>query len=302
MLEHKYAPAGRIARTIYRETIEKFLWHWEGSDAEFREPWRPTQWTHEFPLALGELLKTLDREAAMLAGIAGTSRTSDTDSRKLAELPLHEHLARHGLGLHSTVHQHRFTKRLRARDVYTAAHLVRALDKVEARAGQDSSRAGAEGRLAHILGASEAVHTTLEAATDTWPLRSRMAVILDAFISDVWRPRSGCTGPARRCIWCSTRREHVHRWAVRERLSLARSLPPRSGIPPMTCSTTGASSPGCGHCTRLRESSRATHTCSLAKARRARKPHMRQPDAAPVCSRHVSEKACHARLTMADVR
>ena len=87
MLEHKYAPAGRIARTIYRETIEKFLWHWEGSDAEFREPWRPTQWTHEFPLALGELLKTLDREAAMLAGIAGTSRTSDTDSRKLAELP-----------------------------------------------------------------------------------------------------------------------------------------------------------------------------------------------------------------------
>ena len=98
MHEHKFAPAGRIARAIYRETIEKFLWHWEGSDAEFREPWRPTQWTHEFPLALGELLKTLDREAAMLAGIAGTSCIDSPDSHELAILPLHEHIARYGLG------------------------------------------------------------------------------------------------------------------------------------------------------------------------------------------------------------
>ena len=188
MHEHKFAPAGRIARAIYRETIEKFLWHWEGSDAEFREPWRPTQWTHEFPLALGELLKTLDREAAMLAGIAGTSCIDSPDSHELAILPLHEHIARYGLGLPSTVHQHRFTKQLRPQDVYTAAHLVRALDRVEARDGQNAPRTGAEGRLAHILGASEAVHTTLEAATDTWPLRSRMAVIMAAFISDVVAP------------------------------------------------------------------------------------------------------------------
>ncbi len=184
MHEDKHAPAGRIARAIYRETIQAFLWRWEGTDAEFREPQWPTQWTHEFPLALEELLETLDREAAMLAAIAGTSRTGDTVSLKLADLPIHEHLARHGLGLPSTVHKHHFTKRLHPQDFYTAAHLAWSLDKVEARYAQGSSRTGAEGRLAHILGASEAIHVTLDAAIDTWNLRSRMAVITAAFFSD----------------------------------------------------------------------------------------------------------------------
>ena len=188
MYEHRYTPVGRIATAIYRETIEKFLWRWEGTDADFREPEWPAQWTHEFPLALGELLDTLDREAALLAAIAGTSRTVDIDGHELAMLPIHEHIARHGLELPSTVHQHRFKKRLRPRDVYTAAYLARSLDSVEAKHAQDSSPARGEGRIAHILGASEAVHTTLEAAGDTWTLRSRMAVIMDAFISDVVVP------------------------------------------------------------------------------------------------------------------
>ena len=82
--EHKYSPTGRIARAIYRETIQGFLWHWEGTDADFREPLRPTQWTHEFPVALGELLGKLDRTAALLAGIAGTSWAGDTDDHELA--------------------------------------------------------------------------------------------------------------------------------------------------------------------------------------------------------------------------
>ena len=124
----------------------------------------------------------------MLAAIAGTSRIGDTVSLKLADLPIHEHLARHGLGLPSTVHKHHFTKRLRLQDFYTAAHLAWSLDKVEARYAQGSSRTGAEGRLAHILGASEAIHATLDAAIDTWNLRSRMAVIMAAFICDVVVP------------------------------------------------------------------------------------------------------------------
>ena len=53
---------------------------------------------------------------------------------------------------------------------------------------QDSPRTGAAERLAHILRASEAVHTTLDAAIDTWPMRSRMAVILATFIRDVVVP------------------------------------------------------------------------------------------------------------------
>ena len=38
MQEDRHAPAGRIARAIYRETIQEFLRHWEGTGAEFREP------------------------------------------------------------------------------------------------------------------------------------------------------------------------------------------------------------------------------------------------------------------------
>ena len=81
MYEDKYAPAGRIARAIYRETIQEFLWRWEGTDADFREPAWPTQWTHEFPLALGELLTTLERETAMLAAIAGTTHTDSPGAK-----------------------------------------------------------------------------------------------------------------------------------------------------------------------------------------------------------------------------
>ncbi|MDE2686469.1 MAG: hypothetical protein OXI16_03080 [Chloroflexota bacterium] len=186
--EDKYTLVGRIATAIYRETIEKFLWHWEGTDAEFSEPSWPTQWTHEFPLALGELIEALGREAALLAAIAGTSRTGDPVSLNLIDLPLHEHLARHGLGLPSTVHECRFTKRLHPQDSYTAAYLAWVLDTVDARDGQNSPRTGAAGRLAHILGASEAIHTTLDAAVETWPLRSPMAVIMAAFIRDVVTP------------------------------------------------------------------------------------------------------------------
>ncbi len=180
MYEDRHTPVGRIATAIYRETIEKFLWRWEGTDAEFREPEWPTKWTHEFPLALSELLETLEGEAALLASIAGTSRTGDTGSRKFVKLSIHEHIARYGLGLPSTVRQLRFTNRLHPEDVYTAAHLAWSLDKVEA---QNSSCTGA-GRLAHILDASEAIHATLDAAVETWTMRSRMAVIMTAFISD----------------------------------------------------------------------------------------------------------------------
>ena len=49
-------------------------------------------------------------------------------------------------------------------------------------------RTGAEGRLAHILQASEAIHTTLDAAIDTLNLRSRMAVTMVALIRDVVVP------------------------------------------------------------------------------------------------------------------
>ncbi|MYC08009.1 MAG: hypothetical protein F4X57_12700 [Chloroflexi bacterium] len=186
--ENRYAPAGRIVRAIYRETIQAFLWHWEGTDAELREPSWPTQWTHEFPLALAELLGTLDKEAALLASIAGTSRIDCSDRHEFAELPIHEHIARHGLRLHSTVHQRRFMKQLRPQDIYIASHLAWSLDKVEARDEQGSSRTRTADRLAHILGASEAIHTTLKAAIATWPMRSRMAVIMAAFIRDVVVP------------------------------------------------------------------------------------------------------------------
>ena len=186
MYEHKYAPTGRIARAIHYETIQGFLCHWEGTDADFREPWRPTQWTHEFPVALGELLKTLEKTAALLVGIAGTSWTGDTDDHELAGLSIQEHLARHDLGLPSTVNQRRFGKRLLSQDIYTAAHLVRSLDSVEAGDGRDSWRAA--NRLAHILRASEAIHTTHDAAIHTLPLRSRMTVIMAAFLRDVVAP------------------------------------------------------------------------------------------------------------------
>lgn len=58
MYEHKYSPTGRIARAIHYETIRDFLCHWEGTDSDFREPWRPTQWTHEFSAScLGRLTR-----------------------------------------------------------------------------------------------------------------------------------------------------------------------------------------------------------------------------------------------------
>ena len=130
MYENKYTHAGRIARAIYRETIQKFLWHWDGTDAEFKEPSRPTQWSHESPLALGKLLEILEREAAMLAGIAGTTLTDSRRCEALAGLSIQEHIARHGLGLPTTDHQYHLTKQLRPQDVYTAAHLAWSLDNV----------------------------------------------------------------------------------------------------------------------------------------------------------------------------
>ena len=48
--------------------------------------------------------------------------------------------------------------------------------------GQDSPRTSGAERLAHILDASEAIHATLDAAVETWTMRSRMAVIMAAFI------------------------------------------------------------------------------------------------------------------------
>ena len=200
MYEHKYLPTGRIARVVHYETIQGFLWHWEGTDADFREPWRPTQWTHEFPVALGELLGTLDRTAALLAGIAGTSWTGDTDDHEIAGLPIHEHLVRHDLGLPSTVNQHRSRKRLRSQDIYIAAHLVRSLDNVEAGDGRDSTRAA--NRLAHILRASEAIHRTLDAAIDTLPVRSCMTChngrlpprYGGANAENIWGLRGGSSG------------------------------------------------------------------------------------------------------------
>ena len=186
--EDRYTHAARIARAIHRETVQEFLWHWEGTDAEFREPQWPTQWTHEFPLALGKLLEILEGEAAMLAGIAGTTLTDSSRREALAGLSIREHIARHGLGLPSTVHKYHLTKRLRPQDVYTAAYLAWSIDNVEARIGQDSPRIGGAERLAHILDASEAIHATLDAAIGTWTLRSRMAVIMAAFIHDVVVP------------------------------------------------------------------------------------------------------------------
>lgn len=180
--------AGRVVRAIYRETMQPFIMNWEDSSGNHYDPYRPTRWTQEYQLALAELLSTLDREAAMLATIAGTSRIDSPDIHELAELPIHEHLARHNLGLPSTVRRHRLTKRLRPQDIYTAAYVVWLLDNMEAWDALDSPRTGTGERLAQILGASEAVHATLKSAFDTWPLRSRMSVILDAFIQDVVVP------------------------------------------------------------------------------------------------------------------
>ena len=183
--ERQYEHAGRIVRAVYRETFGDFFRHWEESYSDYNESWWPTQWTHEFPLALGELLKTLDVEAAMLATIAGTSRIDSPYSGEFAALSLPEHVARYELGLEYGIDGSPTRAELRPQDIYTAAYLGWAFDRLEAR---DSPRIGADERLAHIVGASEAVHTTLSAALDTWPLRSRMSVILDAFIQDVVAP------------------------------------------------------------------------------------------------------------------
>ena len=184
----EHTPAGRIVRAIYRETIQLFIMDWEDSFGHYDEPYRPTQWTHEYSSALGELLRTLDREAAMLATIAGTSRTDSPHLGEFATLSLPEHIARYELGLEWGIEGSPTRAELRPQDIYTAAYLVWALDSVEAWDALDSPRTGAEGRMAHILGASEAVHTAVSAALDTWSLRSRMSVILDAFIHDVALP------------------------------------------------------------------------------------------------------------------
>lgn len=52
--------------------------------------------------------------------------------------------------------------------------------------GRDSSPAS--NRLAHILRASEAIHTTHDAAIYILPVRSRMTVIMAAFLRDVVAP------------------------------------------------------------------------------------------------------------------
>ena len=183
----RHARAGRILREVHRETLQGFIWHWEGTESDFREPWRPTQWTHEFPIALGELLgtQTVWQRCSPLSPAPAASTDPTSTCSQISHST--STMAIHGLGLPSTVRRHRFTKRLRPRDVYTAAHLVRGLDNVEAQNVRES-RTSADRRLAHILGASEAIHTTLEAALDTWGLRSRMATILDAFIRDVATP------------------------------------------------------------------------------------------------------------------
>ncbi len=180
-----HTPAGRIVRAIYRETMQPFIMDWEDSPRNYYDPHRPTQWAHEFPLALGELLSTLDREAAMLACIGGTSRIDSPDFDEFAALSLPEHIARYELGLEWGIDGSPTRAELRPQDTYTAAYLSWAFDRLEA---WDSPRTGADGRIAHILGASEAAHTALSAALDTWPLRSRMVVILEAFIKDVVAP------------------------------------------------------------------------------------------------------------------
>lgn len=99
----EHTPAGRIVRAIYRESIQSFILKWDDSLGNYDDPYRPTRWTHEYPLALGDLLRTLDREAAMLATIAGTSRIDSPDFGEFAALSLPEHVARYELGLEQDI-------------------------------------------------------------------------------------------------------------------------------------------------------------------------------------------------------
>ncbi len=190
--QDKNTPAGRIARGIYRETIEKFLWHWEGTDADFREPSWPTRWTHEFPRALDELLGTLDREAAMLASVAGTAQTDRHGREALAGLSLQEHMAKYDLHLRWLEYPSPIACRLRTQDIYTAAYLAWALDRIEEPDAQDPP--GDRECLAHVLSASEAVYAALNADRITWDIPSRMSNVLSAFHHDVTLPTLRASG------------------------------------------------------------------------------------------------------------
>ena len=190
--EDKYAPTGRIARAIYRETIQEFLWRWEGTDADFREPSRPTQWTHEFPLALVELLETLERETALLARISGTTRTDSPRRESLAGLSLQEHMTKHGLDLRWLEYPSPIASRLRPQDCYTAAYLVWALERIEE--PDSEGLPSAEECMAYILAASEAVYAALDAEMATWDIRSRMSNILSAFHHAVTVPTLRAAG------------------------------------------------------------------------------------------------------------
>ena len=185
--ESKFAPAGRIARSIYEETIRGFLSHWEESYGDYNKSYRPTQWTHEFPLALAELLRTLDKEAAMLAGIAGTLQADNPERHKLAGLSLAEHIEKYDLEVDWIEYDHPSTWELLPQDIYTAAYLVWLLDNAEKPDGRDSTHIRNQKSICHFFEASKAIFLVLDTAINTWR-RSRMSNVLTAFIHDVLMP------------------------------------------------------------------------------------------------------------------
>ena len=186
--EGKFAPAGRIARSIYQETISGFLWHWEESYGDYNESYWPAQWTHEFPLALAELLRTLDKEAAMLAGIAGTSQADNPERNKLAGFSLAEHIEKYDLKVDWIEYDHPSTWKLLPQDIYTAAYLAWLLDNAEKPDGQDPTHIRNQKSLSYVFRTSAAIYLVLDAALNTWYIHSRMSNVLTAFIHDVVIP------------------------------------------------------------------------------------------------------------------
>ena len=169
----------------------------EGS--EYNQSDWPTQWTVEFPLALQEYLRALERFCEMLAAVCGTHETDVRTDGDMGEVLPTLLMARYGLDakcVDELMKRRRLhikwagapPRRLTAEEVYCAAYLATALDnfKSDRENGVPYARPDATMRL--FFGAGKLLYLSLYVLTEARFSESNLALILNAFIKGVFLP------------------------------------------------------------------------------------------------------------------
>lgn len=158
----------------------------EGS--EYNQSDWPTQWTVEFPLALQEYLGALERACEMLEAVCGTDVTEVRTDGDMGETALSSLMASYDLDARRVDETHPSKTRLIPEDVYCAAYLASALDKLKFDLENGVSYEWHDATMRLFFGVGELLYLSLDVLTTANGGVSRLSNILNAFIGSVFLP------------------------------------------------------------------------------------------------------------------